>query len=301
MGARRSGLAVSSIPISRKLRAEWTISPIPSGNSSVQSRDMSTAAEFPWVQPDSETELRAAFDRAPVGLAKCRAHGEITALNPALEQLLARRSRLGRGLFFSDLIHAEDKARGEHLLRELSEGRRQSFQLDSRSPAGNETVVRWSGWHVPGTKNTSDYILLLAQETGPSGTDSIGPPEKEHESQQRTGQAQRLEAVGRLAGGVAHDFNNLLTGVLLYSDLLMAGLDAGHPARKYAEEIRSAGVQASGLVRQLLAVAKPSRLGPRPILLNEIIDSVRGMLLRLIGENIHLEFRLDPTLGLIKI
>jgi two-component system, cell cycle sensor histidine kinase and response regulator CckA len=113
--------------------------------------------------------------------------------------------------------------------------------------------------------------------------------------------AQKLEALGRLAGGVAHDFNNLLTGVLLYCDLLMASLEPGHRARKYAEEIRTAGTQASALVRQLLALARPARLELRPVSLNEIAEGMRNLLVRLIGENIELKFRLDPNLGRVQI
>jgi two-component system, cell cycle sensor histidine kinase and response regulator CckA len=100
-------------------------------------------------------------------------------------------------------------------------------------------------------------------------------------------QADRLEAVGRLAGGVAHDFNNLLTGVLLYCDLLMATLEPDNRARKYAEEIRKAGLQATGLIRQLLAIVKPSRSEPRLLSLNEIAEGMRNLLVRLIGENIE--------------
>ena len=112
---------------------------------------------------------------------------------------------------------------------------------------------------------------------------------------------QGLETVSRLAGGVAHDFNNFLTGVLLYCDLLVAGLEPGHRARKYAEEIRSAGMQAAGLVRQLLAVSRPSNCEPRLLSLNEIADGMRSLLVRLIGENIELKFRLGPNLGLIRM
>lgn len=118
---------------------------------------------------------------------------------------------------------------------------------------------------------------------------------------QRLRQAERLEAVGRLAGGVAHDFNNLLTGVLLYCDLLMASIEPGHRARKYADEIRKAGMQASGLVRQLLAIARPPNFQPRLLSLNEIADGMRNLLTRLIGENINLNFQLDSNLGLIHI
>jgi two-component system, cell cycle sensor histidine kinase and response regulator CckA len=119
-------------------------------------------------------------------------------------------------------------------------------------------------------------------------------------------QAQKLEAVGRLAGGIAHDFNNLLTGVMLYCDLLIAGFETNQaepdlPARKYAEEIRKAVLQATQLVRQLMAVAKPTNGGPSLISLNEIVEGMRNLLVRLIGENIELKTNLDPNLGLVNM
>ena len=114
-------------------------------------------------------------------------------------------------------------------------------------------------------------------------------------------QAERLEVVGRLAGGVAHDFNNLLTGILLYCDLLMGSIEPSHRARKYADEIRKAGMQASGLVRQLLTIARPPNFQPRLLSLNEIAEGMRNLLVRLMGENIELKFCLDPNLGLIKM
>jgi len=117
----------------------------------------------------------------------------------------------------------------------------------------------------------------------------------------RRQQAEKLEVVGRLAGGVAHDFNNLLTGVLLYCDLLMASLEPAHRARKYAEEIRNAGMQATGLVKQLLAIARPANSEAQLLSLNEIVEGMRSLLNRLIGENIELKLRLDPDLGLVKM
>jgi two-component system cell cycle sensor histidine kinase/response regulator CckA len=108
------------------------------------------------------------------------------------------------------------------------------------------------------------------------------------------------ESVGRLAGAVAHDFNNLLTGVLLYCDLLLA-LEPREPARKYAEEIRNAGQQAAGLVRQLLAVARPSNSDPHLLSLNTVAEGMRALLSRLIGEGIELQFHLEPALGWVRI
>jgi signal transduction histidine kinase len=87
----------------------------------------------------------------------------------------------------------------------------------------------------------------------------------------------------------------------LYCDLLLANLEPCHRVRKYAEEIRDAGMQATGLVRQLLAVARPTTCESRRFSLNEIAEGMRNLLVRLIGENIELKFHLDPNLGLVKM
>jgi two-component system, cell cycle sensor histidine kinase and response regulator CckA len=126
-------------------------------------------------------------------------------------------------------------------------------------------------------------------------------PWRPEDAEQPSRRAESLESVGRLTGGVAHDFNNLLTGVLLYCDLLLANLEPAHRARRYAEEIRNAGVQAAGLVRELMTVARPASGEAVPICLNDIVERLRNLLERLIGENVELNFRLDPNLGLIRM
>jgi signal transduction histidine kinase len=204
--------------------------------------------------------------------------------------MLGGRSRIARGLNFADLVDPQDRAKAERLLGELFERQRDSFQIDSHGSGGNVGPVRWTAWRVTGANNSPDYALVLAEDDSRS-----------QQAEQRLRQAESLEAVGRLAGGVAHDFNNLLTGVLLYCDLLMAHLEPNHRVRKYAEEIRNASLQSTGLVRQLLAVARPTTREPRLLLLNEIAESMRNLLVRLIGENIELKFQLDPNLGLIRM
>jgi two-component system, cell cycle sensor histidine kinase and response regulator CckA len=251
---------------------------------------MSAVTEFCWTPQGPKTELRPLFENAPIGLAQCQRQGNITAMNPALEQMLGGELANARSLFLADLIHPKDHAAGESLVRELFEGGRDSFQIDSTPVPASTRAVRWTAWRVHGASGRPDYVLAVAQNA----------PENP-ESEQRLRHAQRLEAVGRLAGGVAHDFNNLLTGVLLYCDLLVASLEPGHRVRKYAEEIRSAGMQASGLVRQLLSVARPTNLEARLLSLNEIVEGMRNLLLHLIGENIELKFNLDLNLGLIKM
>ena len=112
-------------------------------------------------------------------------------------------------------------------------------------------------------------------------------------------QAQKMEAVGRLAGGVAHDFNNLLTVINGYSELLRDRLAEGDPLRDMAEQIRRAGERAADLTQQLLAFSRKQPARPQPLSLNELVSQSKGMLERLLGEDIELITRLAPGLGLV--
>ncbi|MDY7041804.1 MAG: GAF domain-containing protein, partial [Chloroflexota bacterium] len=113
-------------------------------------------------------------------------------------------------------------------------------------------------------------------------------------------QAQKMEAVGRLAGGVAHDFNNLLTAIIGYSDLLQRGLNPYDPRRNDVLEIKKAADRAAGLVRQLLAFSRKQMLQPKVLDLNATIVNMKKMLHRLIREDIELLTILDPDLGSVK-
>ncbi len=113
-------------------------------------------------------------------------------------------------------------------------------------------------------------------------------------------QAQKMEAVGRLAGGVAHDFNNLLAIIIGYSDLLEDAVQAGDPARKHVQEIRRAGQRAAGLTRQLVAFSRKQVLELRVFDLNAVVIENHKMLRRLIGEDIDLVLQLDPERGVVK-
>ncbi len=110
-------------------------------------------------------------------------------------------------------------------------------------------------------------------------------------------QAQKLESVGRLAGGVAHDFNNLLTVINGYCGFLLKELKPGDPLRSYADEIKTAGARAIGLTRQLLAFSRKQVIEPRVLDLNTTIRQSVPMLQRLIGEDIALQADLDDALG----
>jgi two-component system cell cycle sensor histidine kinase/response regulator CckA len=113
-------------------------------------------------------------------------------------------------------------------------------------------------------------------------------------------QAQKMEAVGRLAGGVAHDFNNLLTAITGYSELMLRRLPAGDPLRRHAEEIRKSGNRAAALTSQLLAFSRKQVMQPKMLDLNSVISEMEKMLRRLIGEDIELATMLASGLWKVK-
>jgi nitrogen-specific signal transduction histidine kinase len=113
-------------------------------------------------------------------------------------------------------------------------------------------------------------------------------------------QAQKMEAIGRLAGGIAHDFNNVLTVVRMSSEFLMEDLAQGSESRQEAEEIVKAADRGAGLTRQLLAFSRHQVLNPRVVIMNEIVEGIKGMLTRVVPENITVATDLAPKLDPIK-
>jgi hypothetical protein len=112
-------------------------------------------------------------------------------------------------------------------------------------------------------------------------------------------QAQKMEAVGMLAGGVAHDFNNLLTIISGYSQLILNTLQPDDPNHYSAEQILKAGERAAALTRQLLAFSRPQMLQPKVLDLNKVVTGLGTMLRRLIGEDVDLQLVLRPDLGMV--
>jgi two-component system, cell cycle sensor histidine kinase and response regulator CckA len=120
------------------------------------------------------------------------------------------------------------------------------------------------------------------------------------ESERQLRQAQKMEAVGRLSGGIAHDFNNLLSVIIGYADELDASHGEPERMRKNAEQIKKAGLRAASLTRQLLAFSRQQVLQARILEVNGVLADLAKMLNRLIGADIELVLKLDPTTGRVK-
>ena len=211
-------------------------------------------------------------------------------MNPAFEQALDRSVASRRSLRLGELVSPQDRGSTELLLSELLARRRDTISVNARGAGFGQAIAKWTAWRQPGPPGEPDHALFIAEPGSDSG-----------HAEESLIQAQRWEAVGRLTGGVVHDFNNLLTGVMLCCDLLLSSLDSRDRRRRYADEIRSAIVQAGSLVQQLLVFARPQATAAQALCLNDVVVAMQDLLARLIGENIVLDLHLDPELGAVKI
>jgi signal transduction histidine kinase len=293
------------------------------------SRNMNAATPLPWSDsPLGETlgtTFRAAFAHAPIAVARCNPQGLIVEMNAAFERALDCSLASPQRLRLAELVSPQDREKTDLLLRDLLDSsgvdsRPDSIAIEARGARPGQASSRWTAWRQPGCEGEPDCALLMVeQKKGEPNNDERNNEERNNDernndqltkgepssdllpAQESLIQNQRWEAVGRLTGGVVHDFNNLLTGVMLYCDLLLSSLDGRDRRRRYADEIRSAIVQSSALVQQLLVFARPQVSSARLLCLNDVAASMRDLLTRLIGENITLDLHLEPALGNVKI
>jgi PAS domain S-box-containing protein len=194
-------------------------------------------------------------------------------------------------------LHPDDIARVNQVLAEaLRNGR--SFECDHRIrlPDGTERFMHGRGEIAVNEHGQPVKMVGTVQDI----TESKQAQEALRGSEEKLRQSQKMEAVGRLAGGVAHDFNNLLTVIGGYSDLLLQELRDNPRLRQNVEEVKGAAERAGALTRQLLAFSRKQVLQPRVLDLNDVLGRMDKMLRRLIGEDIELRTLCDSLLGQVK-
>jgi PAS domain S-box-containing protein len=214
--------------------------------------------------------------------------GRLVRWNRATEEVTGYSASELADMAALDFVPDDEKAYlGKKLETVFSEGRA-TAEGHIQSKDGRRTPFAFSGVRLQAEGET--YCIGLGMDTS---------ERKKLEEQLR--QAQKMEAIGQLAGGVAHDFNNLLTVINGYSELLLGRCQAEDPSRELLTQIKKAGERAAALTRQLLAFSRKQVLQPQVVHLNTLIEELTKMLRRLIDEDVVLNFIPAPDLGLVKI
>jgi len=248
---------------------------------------------------EAHSRLATAVDQSAESIVITDTEGTILYVNPAFKRITG---------------YSQDEAIGR-TPRILQSGTHDVAFYESLWATISAGEV-WQGRFVNKRKDGAPYTeeATISPVRGEDGT--IGhyvavkrdvTAELELESRYR--QSQKMEAIGRLAGGVAHDFNNLLTAVQGYTSLLLRELDrddpldrvSRQPMRSDLEGIEEAVDRGAALTRQLLVFSRKQVLQPRSMNLNAVLGDMKKMLRRLIGEDIELHSALDPTLGCVKV
>jgi PAS domain S-box-containing protein len=199
--------------------------------------------------------------------------------------------------FFSKRIHPEDRVKVMVKCRAaLARGEDHELEYRALRATGEIVWLRDIVHVVPDAPGTAGQLRGLTVDL----TDLKRADEALRASEDQLRQAQKMDAVGKLAGGIAHDFNNLLMVIRGDGDLILRRLPPQHPLRKNAEGIREAADQAATLTRQLLAFSRKQVLAPKVLDLNGIVSGMQTMLQRLIGETINLVTVPESALGRVK-
>jgi len=239
---------------------------------------------------DAMVELAAIVESSNDAITGVSLDGLVTTWNPAAEQLFgyAPREIIGQPILLT--IPADQRDGLADTFRRILKGEHVEFPNTIRlHKDGTRLDVSISIFPI---RNSVGEVL------GAAGFTRDISAKLRMEKQLR--QAQKMDAVGRLAGGIAHDFNNLLAAIRVHCELLTVQLDPDSGARSDAEEIIKAADRAAALTRQLLAFSRKQVMQPKVLDMNQTVREMDRMLSRLIGENITLDAALAPNLNLVK-
>jgi len=235
----------------------------------------------------SEARYRSLVQSSVYGIYRSSLEGRFLDVNPALIAMLGYESAEEVLLLDPEtqvFAHTEEHAR---LIEEFRRtGRLDGIEVRWKRKDGSAVTVRISGRAVSNEDEPAEVLEAIAEDV----TDR-----RVLEDQLR--QAQKMEAVGRLAGGIAHDFNNLLMVISGYAEVVLAKLEPDHSLRDKAQAIQQASDRATTLTRQLLAFSRKQLLELKVVDVNTIVEDMERLLRPLIGENIELITRLTPEAG----
>ena len=251
--------------------------------------DLNVLRQSKQALETSEARFRSIFEQAQLGMATASPEGRYLQVNQALCRFLGyERDELLKMTVF-DVTHPDDRARTRQIMEESLAGKR-ALEMEKRYLRKDGTSA-WGYLTATWLRDASgrpDFAVGLVQDID----ERRRVQESLRLSEEQLQQAQKMEAIARLAGGVAHDFNNLLTVINGRCRLLLGALEKS--------PLRQAGEQAVSLTRQLLAFSRRQATEPRVVDLNTVVSDMDSMLQRLIGEDLDLDIRLKREPGNVR-
>jgi two-component system cell cycle sensor histidine kinase/response regulator CckA len=251
---------------------------------------------------ESEARFRRLAESGLVGIIIAEMTGKIVEANDAFLGMVGySRDDLRAGLVNWTNLTPPDWAH-------TNDAAAQQLRSHGVAPPWEKEYLRQDGSRVPalvgvasldGGKNISLSIDLSEQKQAEAGRKRA--EEALHQSEEQLRQAQKMEAVGRLAGGVAHDFNNVLSVIMSYGEVILGDLEPADPMRADIEEILKAASRAAGLTRQLLLFSRQQVVEPKVIDLHDVLANMDKMLQRILGEDIELVFLDRKSAGRVKV
>jgi two-component system cell cycle sensor histidine kinase/response regulator CckA len=210
--------------------------------------------------------------------------------SPAYARILGYSNEELESTSFFEQVHPDDRQLAEQAAKEAtsgSEGRTVQYRM--RHKDGSWHVIESGASAILNAQKQVEKIVIVNRDVS-----------ERRQLEEKFRQAQKMEAVGRLSGGVAHDFNNLLGVIIGYAEFLQESLDPANTLRSSVDEILKAGKRAASLTRQLLAFSRQQVLDPKVLDLNGVVSDMEKMLRRLIGEDVELSTVLGPDVGRLK-
>ena len=225
----------------------------------------------------SEERYRRLIQEAPYGIELTTLAGLVIDANPALARMLGydrQEQLIGRSIVD---VYVNPSERETSLRDVLAHGHTRRESLQWRRRDGQVITVRFSARLVSDPERAEPYIETIIEDV----TDRLRLEEQFH-------QAQKMEAIGRLAGGIAHDFNNLLTVILTTTELLLDSETGDGPLHAELQDVYRSAQRGADLTRQLLAFSRRQVLTIRPMSVNQLVSGVERLLRRLLGEDVEL-------------
>ncbi|MCX5827707.1 MAG: PAS domain S-box protein [Deltaproteobacteria bacterium] len=248
---------------------------------------------------ENEERFRATFEQAAVGIAHAAPDGRWLRVNQKLCDIVGYSREELLQKTFQEITYPEDLDASMEYVRQVLAGEIPTYSMEKRYIRKDGSIV-WIDLTVSIVLHASGepgyFISVIEDITKRKKTE-----EEKQKLQGQLLQAQKMESVGRLAGGVAHDFNNMLGVILGHSELALRRVDPAQPLRSHLEEIRKAGQRAADLTGQLLAFARKQTVSPKVLNLNDTVTGMLLMLRRLIGEDIDLAWLPGAELWPVKM